>query len=98
VSINRAEAAQALAEAIVAYKTRGKDAVRKEPPVIRRRIMKRASYKEAVFWIAHNDNAGSDDSEQEVASYVSTLLVADLFSVEPERVTRDVIRIRDNEI
>jgi hypothetical protein len=56
--------------------------------------MKRASYREAVQWIACNDNTGSKDDESEIASYVSTLLIADIFAVEPERVARDVMKQR----
>jgi hypothetical protein len=56
--------------------------------------MKRASYREACEWIAANDNAGNGDDEEAVAGYVSTLLVADLFGVEPGRVGRDVMRRR----
>jgi hypothetical protein len=61
--------------------------------------MKRASYREGVRWIAANDNAGQDrpgddDVEDIVSGYVSTLMLADLFDVEPERVARDVMRER----
>ena len=58
--------------------------------------MKRASYREAIQWVADND--GSGDAErldlEEVSYLVSSLLVADLFGVDPERVGRDVIRKR----
>jgi hypothetical protein len=53
--------------------------------------VKRASYREGVRWIAVNDEPGCYHAE-EVASFVSTLLVADLFDVEPARVARDVLR------
>ena len=42
--------------------------------------MKRASYRQGVFWIAANDNSGSRDTLADVAGYVSTLLLADLFA------------------
>jgi hypothetical protein len=56
--------------------------------------VKRASYRFGVKWIAANDNAGSPDTLADVAGYVSTLLLADLFAVEPDRVAKDVQRER----
>lgn len=58
--------------------------------------MKRAGYREAIAWIALNDDPGSPDSLEPdvVAAYVSSCLVADLFGVERERVGRDVVRFR----
>jgi len=49
--------------------------------------VKRASYR----------HAGSDDDEREVASYTTTVLVADLFGTTAEAVARDVMRVRDRE-
>lgn len=59
--------------------------------------MKRASYRQAVEWIALNDNTGGGERADEIASYVSTLLVADLFGVEPEKVGKDIERARVRE-
>lgn len=58
--------------------------------------MKRASYREAVTWIAENDStADSDANDPDVVGYlVSSVLVADIFGVEPEKVGRDVVRKR----
>lgn len=69
--------------------------------------MKRASYREAIDWIARNDNAGDDmpleiypDAEANaeirgaIRGYISTSLVADLFGVDTDRVARDVVRAR----
>lgn len=61
--------------------------------------MKRASYRAAIEWIAANDEAGTDgpgnpDAEANVACYVTTLLVADLFDADPQRIARDVMRAR----
>ena len=58
--------------------------------------MKRASYRDAVAWIAYNDGEGDYDARSVayVQGMISTLLVADLFGVEPERVARDVVRLR----
>jgi len=55
--------------------------------------MKRASYREAVRWIADNDEP-SDLEEQAIAHYVTTLLIADIFAVEPEKVAKDVAKQR----
>jgi len=58
--------------------------------------MKRASYREAVEWIALNDDNGAPDAREAdaVAGLISTILVAHLFGVERERVARDVVRYR----
>jgi hypothetical protein len=64
--------------------------------------MKRPGYHAGVAWIATNDESGNDgpdnpDAEANVAAYISTALLADLFGVECERVARDVMRVRRNE-
>jgi hypothetical protein len=61
--------------------------------------MKRPSYRSAVAWIARNDNAYYDRpvnsaAEENVAGYISTCLVADLFGIDPKRVAKDVMRLR----
>jgi len=58
--------------------------------------MKRASYRDAIDWIAQNDSAGDDghDDPEIVATLVSSVLVADIFDVPTERVGRDVVRRR----
>jgi len=58
--------------------------------------MRRASYREAVQWIADNDSAGQDDALDLVcvSELITTVLIGDLFNVEYERVARDVIRSR----
>ena len=58
--------------------------------------MKRASYRDAIDWIAQNDSAGDDDAgDPEVAGHlVSSVLIADIFDVSTERVGRDVVRKR----
>ena len=55
--------------------------------------MRRAGYRAGVYWIAANDEPGCSDAA-EIAGQISTLLLADLFEVEPERVSRDVLRER----
>lgn len=61
--------------------------------------MKRASFREACWWIALNDDPADPGAEnvETVAGYISTSLVADLFGVEREKVARAVIRRRKSE-
>jgi hypothetical protein len=57
--------------------------------------MKRASYRDAVDWIAQNDSADEDSEVLEaVSSLVSTCLVADIFGVNREKVGSDIIKRR----
>lgn len=58
--------------------------------------MARASYREAIEWIALNDEPALDDVG-EVAAMISVLLIADLWRKEPEAVARAVIRRRKKE-
>lgn len=55
--------------------------------------MKRASYREAIEWIARNDDVDTLD-EEAVSSYLTTGLVADLFGKEQSEVARAVVRLR----
>jgi hypothetical protein len=55
--------------------------------------LKQASYRAGVAWIAENDEPGDRDPET-VAELISTMLLADLFGAEPERVATDIIRYR----
>lgn len=58
--------------------------------------MKRASYRAAIAWIADNDGDGDYErlEPEHVSFLISSVLVADLFDVDPERVGRDVIAYR----
>ena len=56
--------------------------------------MKRASYRAGIAWIANNDSPGDDSTAEEIAGFISSLLLADLFDVEPEKVGWDVFRYR----
>lgn len=58
--------------------------------------MKRASYKHAVRWIAANDDIGSPDCTNAdiVSGYISTLLVADIFGKDADKVAQDVVNQR----
>lgn len=55
---------------------------------------KRASIKEAVFWIAHNDDPASGPDLEELQGQLTVLLVADLFGLTPEEVATRVARER----
>lgn len=61
--------------------------------------MKRASYREAIRWIARNDDCEWLRDPEGIFS-VTTALVADLFDVHTDRVTADLrrehARARDN--
>lgn len=59
--------------------------------------MKRASYRDAIDFIALNDEAAERDPEL-VAGFVTVVLVASIFGVEPERVAKDVVRYREREL
>lgn len=62
-------------------------------------MAKRASYREAVRWVAHNDSNGDADAlELEAVSGLVTVgLVADLFGKTMEQVGAAVIRERKRE-
>lgn len=62
--------------------------------------MKRASYREAIAWVANNDSAGEDDAlDETIASQLITAaLVADIFGVPDEKVGKDVVRFRKTKI
>lgn len=58
--------------------------------------MRRASYRTAVLWVARNDEPGETDAQLFVP-LLSVQLIADLFEVQPSRVARDVVRVRERE-
>lgn len=57
--------------------------------------MKRASYRDAVDWIARNDALGDDEGVEELRGYISVVLIADIFGADAVRVATDVKRLRD---
>lgn len=63
--------------------------------MIRERV-KRASYRNAIDFIAQNDSVADDDADDpDVVGYlVSSVLVSEIFGVSPEKVGRDVVRRR----
>lgn len=54
--------------------------------------MKRASYREAIHWLAANDDCHWL-SDPEGCFSVATALVADMFDVHTDRVTKDLRRV-----
>lgn len=55
----------------------------------------RPSLQRAVEWIALNDNPADHEDVDAVAGYISTILVADLFGIEAEKVARKVVAYRE---
>jgi hypothetical protein len=58
--------------------------------------LKRASYREAIDWIAQMDSAADDDAliAARVAELITSVLVADLFAVDEIKVGLDVVARR----
>lgn len=61
----------------------------------RTRKAKRASYHEAVEWIALNDEAEDMDAES-IASFVTTCLVADLWDKDTAVVAADILKFKNS--
>lgn len=60
--------------------------------------MKRASYRDGIDWIARNDDTcwiDEPDADGKVTLSVTASLLADLFDVSQERVTKDIRRKLD---
>lgn len=58
-----------------------------------------ATLLEACHWIALNDNAGGGDSVEDIAGYITTGMVSDLFGSTMAKVALEVARIRrDNKL
>lgn len=55
---------------------------------------KRASFREGVAWIAWNDEPDERDPEN-VAGFISTGLLADLFGKDAEDVAKTIVRFRE---
>jgi hypothetical protein len=58
--------------------------------------MKRASYRDAIAWVALMDSAGDDDAlnEETAGGLITAALVADIFDVDSAKVGKDVVRVR----
>lgn len=61
--------------------------------------MKRASYREAVSWIALNDGNGDDCrlDVEEVRGMTTTILIADIFDQDTREVAAAIVRFRKKE-
>jgi hypothetical protein len=55
---------------------------------------KRPSLLDAISWIAYEDNPGDGDGVEEIAGYISTILVADLFGLDAKALARRVFLAR----
>jgi hypothetical protein len=49
---------------------------------------------DAINWIAQNDNSGNGDEVNDIAGYISTLLVADLWHQEPKVIAHIICSVR----
>ena len=58
--------------------------------------MKRAGYRDAIDFIAFNDEALSRDLEQ-IGFLATTVLVASIFDVPIEKVALDILRLREKD-
>jgi len=58
--------------------------------------MKRASYKQAIEFVANEDSAGDGDAldANEVQWLITAVLVADIFDVPNEKVGKDIVAYR----
>jgi hypothetical protein len=58
--------------------------------------MKRASYREAIDWVASEDSAGDDNAfvPEDVQDLISAMLVSYIFDVPSEKVGRDIVARR----
>lgn len=52
------------------------------------------SLRSAIEWIAQNDNSGNGDSEEEIARYVSTVMIADLFNKDQSILAKKIVNKR----
>jgi hypothetical protein len=53
-----------------------------------------ARYKDAIEWIARNDNPGDYETAEEISRYLTVGLVADLWGKSESDVAVDVERVR----
>jgi hypothetical protein len=61
--------------------------------------MKTPSYRQAVAWIALNDNPGDPDAQdaETIGGFLTVGFAADLFDVDQKRVAADVVAYRQAE-
>lgn len=62
--------------------------------------MKRASYREAIAWIALNDSAADDDALDPLVAgtLVSSILIAEIFDVNSDKVGADIVKYREKHL
>jgi hypothetical protein len=67
---------------------------------LRKALVARPSYREAVAWVALNDNPGGDDASdvESIKSYLTVAMGADLFGITPERFAASVVAYREEEV
>jgi hypothetical protein len=53
----------------------------------------RKGYRFGVYWVAMNDEP-SDMDVHNISGYISTLLLADLFDKDPDKVAADILKVR----
>ena len=51
-------------------------------------------YRQLVEWIALNDNSGGGDTTEEVAGYVTTVMLAHCYNLNNQVVAEDVMQYR----
>lgn len=51
-------------------------------------------YRELVGWIAEMDNSGSEDGVDDIAGYITTVMIAHVYTLSPRRVAQDVYYLR----
>lgn len=59
----------------------------------RKTVTRRPTYGDAVLWLAQNDEVAEHDTDA-IDGFVTTLLAADLFGVEPRTLATDILRAR----
>ena len=55
--------------------------------------MNEDTYEKAVNWIAYEDDSECLD-EKEIAQYLTTTLVADVWRVDPNKLAKEILRRR----
>lgn len=57
-------------------------------------MARKTRYQRAVEWIAYNDEPNEYD-EDEIAGFISTCLVADMFGKDPMQVAQDICAFKE---
>lgn len=51
--------------------------------------------RDLIGWIAVNDNAGSDDTAEDIAGYLTTTMLAHVYDVPNIEIARAILAIRE---